>query len=206
MKSLDEQDHYEILEVPVAARPDQIERSYKLARATYAEDSLAGYSVFADGDPLALRERIDAAYRVLSDAKLRTAYDSWLERRERERALEVASKPAAESAPEPTPVPRDEAAIFDELEDPSGEFDGARLRRRRLGCVMELADVSAITKINPTYLRYIEEDRFEDLPAPVYVQGFVSAFASCLGLDGRRVSGSYMKRYREQQSADTRRR
>ena len=37
--------------------------------------------------------------------------------------------------------------------------------------------------------------RFPDLPAPVYVRGFVGAYASCLGLDSRRVATSYMRRF-----------
>ena len=32
---------------------------------------------------------------------------------------------------------------------------------------MELEDIAAITKINPAYLQFIEEDRFSELPAPV---------------------------------------
>ena len=36
------------------------------------------------------------------------------------------------------------------------------------------------------------EERFEELPAPVYVRGFVTAYAQALGLDGRRVAQGYM--------------
>ena len=44
-------------------------------------------------------------------------------------------------------------------------------------------------------LRFIEEERFADLPARVYVRGFVGAYASCVGLDPRRVVESYMPRF-----------
>ena len=43
--------------------------------ATWAEDSLATYSLFSDGEAELLRERIELAYRVLSDAESRAAYD-----------------------------------------------------------------------------------------------------------------------------------
>jgi cytoskeletal protein RodZ len=49
--------------------------------------------------------------------------------------------------------------------------------------------------VNPTYLRFIEDDDFENLPAPVYVRGFVSAYARCLGLDPARVVTDYMERF-----------
>jgi cytoskeletal protein RodZ len=59
---------------------------------------------------------------------------------------------------------------------------------------MEIDDIARVTKINPNYLRFIEEERFADLPDPVYVRGFVTAYANCVGLEGRFVAASYMKR------------
>ena len=78
MKPLSEQNHYEILVIPRGAPQREIARAYQLAQATYTEDSLAGYSVFAEGDAEAMRERIETAYRVLSNEESRRAYDSQL--------------------------------------------------------------------------------------------------------------------------------
>jgi len=77
MKSVSELDHFEILEVAPDAPREEIERAYRLARATYDDDSLAGYSVFGEGDAQALLQRIDAAYRVLSNEESRRAYIEW---------------------------------------------------------------------------------------------------------------------------------
>lgn len=206
MKPLSEQDHYEILEVSRDASPEAIERSYRMAHATYSEDSLAGYSVFGSGDSEAIRERIDIAYRVLSDAKARSAYDASLGAlsagepapEPKGEAIELTylpePSPSAESSAVelPAPLPVDE---FESLEDENPEYDGARLRRSRLHRGMELEDISGVTKINPTYLRFIEENRYAELPAPVYVRGFVAAYAECMGLDSKRVARSYMKQF-----------
>jgi flagellar biosynthesis protein FlhG len=59
---------------------------------------------------------------------------------------------------------------------------------------VEIDQIAVTTKINPTYLRFIEEEKFQDLPAPVYVRGFVGAYARCIGLDPERVVSGYMKR------------
>jgi len=180
MKPLSEQDHYEILEIPRGTSQTEIERAYQLAQATYAEDSLAGYSVFAEGDAEAMRERIETAYRVLSNEESRRAYDSrlevkaaapesvpsWLAGREAETA---AVKPLERFAP---------LEAFEEFDEEAGAFDGARLRRSRLRRGMEIEDVARVTKINPTYVR-----------------GFVSAYAACVGLDPRKVAESYMRRF-----------
>jgi len=193
VKSLSEQDHYEVLEVPRAATRDELKRAYQLASATYASDSLAGYSIFDAGDTDAVRERVDLAWRVLSDDEARRAYDASLGKPEPMGA--VYSEPAvtaADSAAVPTPA----LEAIEEFEAEQGdEFDGARLRRSRLRHGLEVDDVARQTKVNPTYLRFIEEERFADLPARVYVRGFVMSFASCVGLDAEAVARSYLQRF-----------
>ena len=76
MKSPLEQDHYEVLEIGRAASLEEIERAYRVVRETYDGDNLALYSMFADRDAAQIRERIDEAYRVLSDEGKRHDYDA----------------------------------------------------------------------------------------------------------------------------------
>lgn len=200
MKSLSEQDHYEVLESRRDATPDQIERSYRMALATYANDSLAGYSMFSDGDAEAIRERIETAYRVLADPESRSAYDASLRVPEAfpeaaVEALRYVEHAEPQSRLALPPLDEDPIDDLEPYEDDEGDFDGARLRRYRLRCEMELDDIASITKINPGYLRAIEEERFADLPPRVYVRGFVSAFASTVGLDPKTVATTYMRLY-----------
>jgi flagellar biosynthesis protein FlhG len=198
VKTLAEMTHYEVLEVGSDASPEELERAYRLARATYAEDSLAVYSVFSEEDSSALRERVEIAYRVLSDPEERSAYDQSLDSGvARGDEIRIALDLALEDAgvtDAPSGVLR-EITEFDAFEEEQeAPFDGAWLRRSRLRCGVEIDQIAAITKINPTYLRFIEDERFEDLPAPVYVRGFVTAYTRCIGLDPERVVPGYMKR------------
>ena len=196
MKPPSELDHYEILEARRDASAEEIDRSYRLARVTYADDSLAGYSVLEVGDAEAMQERIEVAFRVLSDRELRREYDAELSGDFGALPLDaIAPEPELESTAPPA-VERD-APIddFEDLEPGSGDFDGNRLRRARLRCGLDLEDIAGVTKISPTYLRFLEEEQFSELPAPVYVRGFITAYASCVGLDGRRAATSYMKRF-----------
>jgi len=215
MKPLSEQDHYEILEIASDASRAEIERAFRMAQSTYADDSLAGYSVFGDGDANAMRERIEIAYRVLSDPETRSAYDAVLvggpqpvslaapppQPAEQPELLEAVAPAPAKPVEAPPRIPID---AIDALEDESGEFDGGRLRRSRLHRGMELEDISGVTKISPSYLRFIEEDRYAELPAPVYVRGFVKAYAECMGLDAKRVASSYMKKFEAETGASRR--
>jgi hypothetical protein len=104
-----------------------------------------------------------------------------------------------------------EVPTFDAMDDIAGSesedethWDGARLRRARLLRGVEVEDVATATKINPAYLRFLEQDRFDDLPAVVYVRGFVAAYARFLGLDANAVARSYALRFEEHRRAKPR--
>ena len=220
MRGIDELDHYELLEIGRGATPAEIDRAYRNAQQTYADGSLALYSVFDRVDAEVIRQRLDEAYRVLADADLRARYDE-----------EVPARAVAGNAIDPRPeaTAQDAAAMddarglagfdpaeqlesvdqaveeFDALEDDGrGEFDGVRLRRNRLFRGYEIDDISDVTKVSPAHLRNIEEENFVDLPADVYVRGFVTAYAKTIGLDPKIVVPSYMARVQESRSSEQR--
>lgn len=205
MKSLSEQDHYEVLEINRDAPREGVERAYRLARATYGEDSLAGYSIVRGADSEAIRERIETAYRVLSDEGSRRAYDAALRAVGRPAQPESPPRPEVQEVLDMQPPESSDPVLepsFEELEEePGGGFDGARLRRSRMRRGLELDDVARATKVNPTYLHFLEEERFEELPARVYVRGFVTLYASCLGLDPKSVAEDYMRHFDAHQPA-----
>ena len=209
MRAFEELDHYDILEVAPDAAPDEIERSYRVLYAAYEGDSLATYSMFGADEAEGLRDRIQEAYRVLSDPVMRRSYDASRSGECPEEAEDtdepVTLAPLADGFAQPLVEARTrEVPTFDAMDDvaeaESGEdtnWDGARLRRARLLRGVEVEDVATATKINPAYLRFLESDRFDDLPAIVYVRGFVAAYARFLGLDANAVSRSYTLRFEE---------
>jgi cytoskeletal protein RodZ len=52
---------------------------------------------------------------------------------------------------------------------------------------MSIEDVAQVTKIPRASLEAIEADRLDGLPAPVFVRGFIRAFATTVGLDGNEL-------------------
>ena len=241
MRGIDEIDYYELLEISRGATQSEIDRAYRMAQRTYADGSLALYSVFENADAAAIRERFDEAYRVLSDSELRAQYDEHelppLTPRSEARTTRSNGNSTAysseytdhtdhtdgagdatqtDAASRPTPLygrpdrdgssrrldrydsmdSVDEAVEeFDSLEDDGrGEFDGVRLRRSRMFRGLEIDDISDVTKVTCTHLRNIEAENFKDLPADVYVRGFVKAYAQTIGLDPTLVVPSYMAR------------
>ena len=72
---------------------------------------------------------------------------------------------------------------------------GATLREARERRHLTWEQVEADTKIRAKYLRALEEEEFDSLPSGTYVRGFLRAYASYLGLDGRLFVDEYASRF-----------
>lgn len=68
---------------------------------------------------------------------------------------------------------------------------GQVLREARTERGIELSEVERATKIRVKFLLAMEEDRWEELPAPAYARGFLSAYARFLGLDDQALVDQY---------------
>lgn len=203
MKPLSEMTHYDVLEIQAGSPVEEVERAYRIAQTTWAADGLATYSLYEDCESEAIRERIELAYRVLSEPDTKAEYDRRLEPTETELDfeevdldLQFVDETVAGSSVDLVPA---EIEAFDDAGDEGSdtEWAGARLRRARLRRGIDLEKIAEVTKVNPTYLQYIEQDQFEDLPAAVYVRGFVVSLARCIGLEPGPVADGYMARFRE---------
>jgi hypothetical protein len=72
---------------------------------------------------------------------------------------------------------------------------GSSLKAARLRQGVELPEAEAATKIRAKYLRALEDERFDVLPAQTYVKGFLRAYADYLGLDGQLYVDEFNSRY-----------
>jgi cytoskeletal protein RodZ len=72
---------------------------------------------------------------------------------------------------------------------------GNSLREARLRQGIEITRAEADTKVRAKYLRALEEERFEVLPAETYVKGFLRTYAEYLGLDGQLYVDEFNSRF-----------
>jgi len=195
MRDLAEQSHYEVLEVPRDATLENLERAYQILSWAFSKKSLATYSLYDESGARGMRERFEQAFGVLSDETTRKAYDASLEDDHAD-----TEEPMAEVKGE-----LDDSDHYELIPGDTGEpLDGSQLRRWRLQRGVEIDEVAECTKVNPRYLRLIEEERFAELPAGVYVRGFLAAYAEYLELAPDRVVPEYMERFEEQRSPTVR--
>src|SRR5919202_451623 len=72
---------------------------------------------------------------------------------------------------------------------------GNSLREARLRQGLEYVDIEQQTKIRSKYLKALEDEQFEVLPAPTFVKGFLRNYADALGLDGQLYVDEYNSRF-----------
>jgi cytoskeleton protein RodZ len=72
---------------------------------------------------------------------------------------------------------------------------GNSLREARFRQQLEFGELEQATKIRARYLRALEEESFDTLPAQTYVKGFLRTYADYLGLDGQLYVDEYNSRF-----------
>jgi hypothetical protein len=72
---------------------------------------------------------------------------------------------------------------------------GNSLREARLRQTLDFPEIEQATKIRGKYLRALEDEQFDVLPAQTYVKGFLRSYAEYLGLDGQLYVDEYNSRF-----------
>ena len=159
---------YKLLGLDENATLHEARRAYHRLKTLYAEGSLATYSLMTAEQREEKLDRIERAY------------------------MRIAREIDSRSAPKGSQVNMDEAG------PPGppgpGESIGAYLKRCRTNLGLTLKDVASRTRVRTTYLENIEKEKLADLPAPVYLRGFVLEFARMLDLpDPESITNAYLK-------------
>ena len=157
----------------------EVERAYRELRELYSEESLATYSLLEYADR---QEKLES---------LQTAYDCILQSR-------LHSKPApgdvlsvVNGLVRPEVVSRIICVDADPDQNP-----GMFLQQMREARGLSLTDVAERTKVGSFQLRGIESQRFDVLPAPVYLRGFLKEFARVVDVpDVEALVDSFMVLY-----------
>jgi len=181
--------HYEALGLTPDATLDQVEKAYQFFAAMYQDLAVATYSLLGPEEQREARARVRQAYETLKDGSQRRQYDAQLAALTA--PVPVAAPPPPAPAPRPVPV-RIEAPLAPRLlPEP---VTGPSLRKTREDLGIPLQHIAAATKIGVRFLEYIEADRHKELPALVYLRGFLQEYARFLGLEPRRTAESYLSR------------
>jgi curved DNA-binding protein CbpA len=86
---------------------------------------------------------------------------------------------------------------FEQKIENATDFQGVFLKKIREYKNVSVQRMAEMTRISKTYIKHIEEDDFEKLPADVYTRGFIYQYAKCLKLNPDLVASSYLHYLRQ---------
>lgn len=204
MKRILIQNYYELLEIPRVAPPDEIRRAYLEMKEAFREDSLAIYSLFDPKDLTRIQKRLEEAFHTLMDEKLRQAYDLSLRssfKHEGRGDRVISTEETLEKTLldqefySPATVGETDPELDEFLQNIEEKVNGYFLKRYREAKGFPLEWIAKETRINITYLQYIESDRYDSLPHPVYLKGYLFQYANLLGIDSNQVVTGFLNQY-----------
>jgi flagellar biosynthesis protein FlhG len=196
----EEQTYYEILETEPGVSDEEVRRAYRAIKDIYASGSLVISGLYEEHELAELHARVNAAHDTLFAPDRRRLYDLALPEADLARAVRAAAS-GGRRPPAPLSAAEERIETSEIALDPEAEITGEYLRKVRQTRGIELSDISQRSKISERYLRAIEEERFSDMPAAVYVRGYVMEYARALRMDAHRVTESYLARYRKSTAA-----
>ena len=202
-------DYYEILEVPQNATQQEIAVAYHKAKRTYSAQNPALYTMFDKAEADMLQTMIDEAFAVLGNDTYRNIYEKRRQAKIFDEAeLSIDSIKAAglelfgETSPKKTsePVLKISYEINETFEQEilnQTQWTGEFLKRVREYKNVTVESLNEKTKINTWYIHALEKMDANNLPAPVFVRGYMIQIARSLNIDDKQVTDSYMKIYRK---------
>ncbi len=185
---------YDLLEVEPTASEESIRRANRRVGQIYASDSIVIGGLYRPARLEKMQGQIEYAYDTLMNPAKRRLNDS---------ALFPDGLPTEATPPVVRYDSRVAIAAADRPKAPTVDkntvFSGGLLQEYREACGYELREIADHTKIGLSYLRAIEEERYRDLPAMVYVRGFLAEYAKMLDLDVAQVLETYLHRVQQAQ-------
>ena len=186
------QNYYELLEIYPGASEEEIRRAYKQIQSWFGVEGMAVRGAATETERTEFEQLVEQAHARLLDRSIRREYD-------RANFPEgftpsVASDVSPRDSIAGTVTVTQESLPTVKLRD-GDVVDGAFLATLRKERQVELSDISNRAKVSVRYLKAIEEERFDDLPAAVFTRGFVMEFARFLKVDPRRAVQDFMQKY-----------
>lgn len=178
---LNEQSLYSLLGVEPSCTDEELKRAYRVALTRFHPEGVATYGLYSRAQAIAITDQIEEAYLQLSDPTQRKSYDA-------EAFPLGVPNSAATPAPE-SPVNRFAPLIPPEASQEALKqpLTGALLKSLREAHHITLEQLHERTKISLKNLNFIESEDAHNLPADVYLKGYLQQLARIFGLPETRL-------------------
>lgn len=206
MKLFEKLNYYEMLDIDSDATPFDIRHAYNMSLQVYQDGSLASYSFFSEEEREKILARLETAFSTLINEKTRAEYDKMLislgvlEGEERKEKTERKLSPTPEKRGILPEIAQTSAQLQKRRRQIQAEIlaqdaiTGLDLKRMRKESGIKLEEIAARTKIWIEFLRYIEDDQFDNLPSRFHLKGFLKAYVHYFADEVETIVERYMKR------------
>ncbi len=183
---------YEFLEVEPFTTEEEIRKSYKGLQLRFNPDAMVVYGLYERNEAKELLEDLRLVYETLLDPTKKQEYDSKHYPDGEPPRSQRLTKNAFTSRMRPL-VPPDvaEEFVMDRV------LNGQALSSLRDFQHVSLEEISERTKIQLPYLIAIEQEDFAELPAEVYIKGFLKQMAQVLSIPTEKLLSDYLPAYQQ---------
>jgi DnaJ-class molecular chaperone len=214
MKRLTEQNYYTLLGISPEATFEEVRSAYDQALGIYSADSIATYSLLTREEREQMLSRLVDAYKTLTNSQLRKEYNSFLIENGELSPQEIGlsslrdsdtAKGKLRDVSVESLVQREERT--ENENQPSGDnldlpdnltsVTGRDIKMLRIAGDISLEEIYRKTNIPKKTVEDIEEENFENLPALVYLKGFLRTYAKVLNINEDQMVDGYIERFLE---------
>lgn len=214
MKRLTEQNYYTLLGISPEATFEEVRSAYDQAMSIYSADSIATYSLLTREERERMLSRLVDAYKTLTNSQLRKEYNSFLVEKGELSPQEIGLSSLGDSdtakgklrdVSVESLVQREERTenknqlSGDNLDLPGNltSVTGRDIKMLRIAGDISLEEIYRKTNIPKKTVEDIEEENFENLPALVYLKGFLKTYAKVLNINEDQMVDGYIERFLE---------
>ena len=212
MYRITEQNYYNLLDISPKASFEEVRAAYDQALSIYSSDSISTYSLFTKKERKQILSRLTEAYKTLTNGRLRKEYDRLLVKKGGLTGQEVGLYSSEDSCVPKGKlvdvnvenlIPKEEnikansqtTGISLDLFESQPSVAGKDIKAIRLAREISFEEIYKKTNIPQKTLEDIEEDRFKNLPALVYLKGFLKTYAKILNVNQGKMVDGYIERY-----------
>lgn len=167
------ENYYQILRVSRKASQTDILAAYHAAKGAFSKEALSATQQIASAEITLFLQKIEKAYETLSDPLKRKNYDEVIDLAASEETMEA----------------------WDPKNGFPQSITGATLRSFRESANLSLEEVFRITRIPVHYLKAIEQENVKEMPARVYIQGFVKNVAQVYKQPPQEVARLFLEHF-----------
>jgi len=194
-EELVEQTLYDLFEVEPTVSEDELRRAYKRVWACFHPDHYASYGLYSRAQLEAQLNQFQTAFELLMDPEQRHQYNQ----KAFPDGIPTTQNSTLEVASRVTPtfqalVPHREARAHWNSSIPPDQL-GAALKALRQHFNLPLSVLHERSKISISMLELIEADDFMNMPAEVYLRGFIKELLHIFGVNALVDLDSYLKAY-----------